>query len=238
MRIVCLATPVEDADRFAQAQVHFADVGLGHIDYFHGLHQRQSGLVTTHDYMVDRGPGSKEEGIPYQIGPHPTNIWVGHYFLWQALKLSGDDAWLVLETDAKFPAGADANALITTAVDEMRDLDPNYDLLYIGSCACAGQHRVNRRLYRDAVGPRAIATVFGNSPQCNHAYVVRAKAVPIFETTLRKVWAPIDVQQTAECFEYGSPLPRSQPFTRPSRRLAAYVVLPRIADQWNTYIPP
>jgi hypothetical protein len=175
MRIVCLATPVEDAERFASAQAHFAAVGLGHVDYFHGLHQRQSGLTTTHDYMVDRGPGSKEAGVPYQIGPHPTNIWIWHYFLWQALKLSGDDAWVVLETDAKFPAGSDAPALITKAVEQTCDLDPNYDLLYLGSCACAGQHRLNRRIYQDAVGSRAIATILGNGPQCNHAYVLRSR---------------------------------------------------------------
>lgn len=238
MRIVCLATPVEDAERCARAQSHFAAVGLDKVDYFHGLHHRQSGLVTTHPYMVDRGPGSKDAGVPYQIGGHPTNIWLGHYFLWQALKLSGDESWLVLETDAKFPEGQDANVLIDLAVEQTCDLDPNFDLLYVGSCACAGQHRVNRRLYQDAVGPRAIATIFGNGPQCNHAYVLRAKAVPTFETTLRKVWAPIDIQQTAECFEYGSPLPRSLPFTRAPRPLVAYAVLPRIVDQWNTEIAP
>ena len=238
MRIVCLATPVEDEDRCARAAAHFREVGLESVEYFHGLHHRQSGLVTTHHYMVDRGPGSKDESVPYQIGGHPTNIWIGHYFLWQALQLSGDDAWLVLETDAKFPLGYDANTLIANAVDQMCDLDPHYDLLYLGSCACAGQHRVNRRLYRDTVVPRAIATVFGNGPQCNHAYVVRAKAVPVFQRTLRKVWAPIDIQQTAECFEYGTPLPRGLPFTRPSRPLVAYVVLPRIVDQWDTEIAP
>lgn len=238
MRTVCLATPVEDAERFARAQAHFAEVGLGPVEYFHGLHKSQSGVETTHPYMVDRGPNSPDADIPYQIGPHPTNIWLGHYFMWQALKLSGDDAWLCLETDAKFPAGQNAAELVAQAYDEMVSLDPNFDLLYVGSCACSGQHRVNRRLYKDPTGPRAIATIFGNGPQCNHAYILRSKAVSTFETTLRKVWAPIDIQQTAECFEYGSPLPRSLPFDGSTRRLVAYAVLPRIVDQWDTVISP
>lgn len=236
MRIVCLATPVEDPERFAHAQAHFDEVGLGTVDYFHGLHKSQSGLETSHLYMVDRPEGSPEAHIPYRIGPHPTNIWIGHYFLWQALKLSGDSAWLILETDAKFPANAPC--LIKRALEEQHEIDPDYDLLYLGSCACAGTHRMQRRTYQDKSGARAIAQIFGNGPQCNHAYILRAKAVPTFETTLRKVWAPIDVQQTAECFEYGRPLPRGLPFTPPERKLKVYVVLPRIVDQWNTEIAP
>lgn len=238
MRTVCLATPVEDPDRFARAQRHFDDVNLGPVEYLHGLHKSQSGLETTHLYMVDRKPGSPDADEPYRIGPHPTNIWIGHYFLWQALKLSGDPAWLILETDAKFPEGHDASALIAQAVAEQETLDPDYDVLYVGSCSCANAHRRQGLTYRDSVGPRAIATIFGNGPQCNHAYVLRAKAVPTFETTLRKVWAPIDIQQTAECFEHGHPLPRGYPFDASTRRLKAYAVLPRIADQWDTEIAP
>jgi hypothetical protein len=211
---------------------------LTDVGYFHGFHKSQSGLDSSHLYMVDRGPGKPDEHVPYQMGPHPVNIWLGHYGLWQALKLSGDEAWLCLETDAKFPEDQNASELVGKAVAEAESLDPDYDLLYIGSCACSGQQRVNRRLYNDATGQRALVTIFGSGPQCNHAYVLRAKAVPIFERTLRKVWAPIDIQQTAECFEYGSKLPRGLDFQEPERRLKVYAVLPRIADQWDTTLEP
>ncbi len=234
MRTVCLCTPVEDPERYARAQSHFAEVGLGKVEYLHGLHKSQSGLDTSHLYMVDRPKGHPDYGVPYGMGPHPVNIWLGHYMAWQALKLSGDDRWLILETDAKFPEGHNATGLIEKAMQHMDSLDPNFDLLYVGSCACAGSHRVNRRLYDDTVGHRAIATIFGNGPQCNHGYVIRAKAVPTFESTLRKIWAPIDVQQTSETFEYGSVLPRSLPFNPPARKLVVYTVLPRIVEQWNT----
>lgn len=228
MRTVCLCTPVEDPDRFARAQAHFAQYGVGPVDYFHGLHKTTSGLVTEHQYMVDRGPGSPDEGIPYYIGPHPTNIWLGHYFLWQALKLSGDDQWLILECDAKFAPGWDERLHVAYAAMSLHD--PDWDLLYVGSCNATHFPKVE-------VAPN-LYEIHGSGPQCNHAYILRAKAVPVLEEALRKVWAPIDIQQTVECFRYGVPLPRGvEPVRPPRRKLAVYTVLPRIVGQWNTDIP-
>lgn len=223
-RAVCLVTPVEEPVRFARAQAHFAEVGLA-PQYFHGLHKSQSGLSSSHPYMVDR-PDPAEE--PYRIGPHATNIWLGHYFLWQALKLSGDPSWLVLECDAKFPPDWRARAEVALALVHMHD--PDFDLLYLGSCCCLDSPRMH------VAGPRegGLWVIHGPGPQCAHAYIVAAKAVSTFETTLRKVWAPIDIQLPSECFEHGTPLPRSLPFDASTRRLKAYVVLPRIVDQWGT----
>lgn len=231
MRTVCLVTPVEEPDRAARARTHFAEVGLGPVDYFHGLHKSTSGLDTDHLYMVDRGPGSPDEGIPYRIGKHPVNIWIGHYFLWQALKLSRDSHWFIVECDAKFPL--DAQRWLRTALSYTRRADPEFDLLFVGNCCCGGRPTTR------GAGDRTLGiyTIHGSAPQCTHAYVIATKAVPVLEATLRKVWAPIDVQQT-DCFEHGVPLPRAvAPVAPPPRKLKVYAVLPRIVDQWETELP-
>src|SRR5262245_26365557 len=217
-RAVCLVTPVEEPMRFARARAHFAAVGLA-PDYFHGLHKSQSGLDSSHLYMVDRPDPSAE---PYRMGSHATHIWLGHYFLWQALKLSGDSSWLVLECDAKFPP--DWRQRAEAALGFAQHHAPDFDLLYFGSCCCTDHPRTH------VAGPvdGGLWVIPGPSPQCLHAYIVRAKAVVTLERTLRRVWAPIDIQQPSECFEHGTVLPRSLPFDAPSRRLKAYVVLPRI----------
>lgn len=243
MRTICLCTPLEDPDRFARAQQHFAERGV-HAEFVWGLHKSTSGLITTHDYMVDRGPGSPDEGIPYQIGPHPTNIWLGHWMIWNALLLSGDREWFVLECDAKFEVGWRA------AFDLLVQGAPrDYDLLYMGSCCTAGRKRQAvpfnlphiRTLAQDeqvtaALGPsRMLYRLEGTAPQCNHAYVVTRAAARILVQTLRKVWAPVDIQQASEC--WGGRLPRSpDPVQAPERRLNVYTVLPRIVDQWDTEI--
>lgn len=222
MRTICLATPHEDPARFARAQAHFAEVGLTHVSYATGLHKSTSGLDSTHLYMVDRGPGSPDEGIPYHMGPHPTNIWIGHWMIWNALVLSGDPEWFVVECDAKFqPWWRDKFWRVIS------DTPSNYDLIYMGSCCTTGRPKTE-------VAPH-IYRLSGTAPQCNHAYVVTAEAARIMLARLRQVWAPIDIQQASEC--WGDPLPRCVEPTAPLERpLNVYTVLPRIVDQWDTEI--
>lgn len=245
MRTVCLCTPLEDPERYARAQAHFAERGV-HAEFVWGLHKSTSGLITTHDYMVDRGPGSPDEGVPYQIGPHPTNIWIGHWMIWNALLLSREDAWFVLECDAKFPEDW------VTAFRAALMLAPkNYDLIYMGSCCTNGRPKTpvvidwaaHGALFQaqnppppGMFGPTyGLYQLHGTAPQCNHAYVVTRAAARILVQTLRKVWAPVDIQQASEC--WGDRLPRSpDPVQAPERRLNVYTVLPRIVDQWDTEI--
>jgi hypothetical protein len=224
MKTVCLATPVEAPARYAAAQQHFADVGL-RVHWAHGLHKDTSGLITTHNYQVDRPEGSPDFGIPFSIGPHPVNIWLGHYMIWNALALSNDRWWFVVECDAKFPS--DWRERFWKAFD---DAPKDWDLIYMGSCCTTGR---KKELVPGTVN---LYKMFGTAPQCNHAYVVTRDAAEIMLTTLRKVWAPIDIQQASEC--WGDLLPRCvEPMAPPSRMLNVYTVLPRIVDQWNMELP-
>ncbi len=224
MKTVCLATPVEAPERYAAAQAHFAAVGLPIHRYVQGLHKTTSGLVTTHPYMVDRPQPDAE---PYFMGPHPVNIWLGHYMIWQALLCSDDPQWFVVECDARFPAGWSYH--FTRAMDEA---PKDYDLVYMGSCCTVGRPRTEIAHW-DAHGLYQLATT---APQCNHAYVVTRAAAEVLCTTLRKVWAPIDIQQASEC--WGDTLPRAvEVVAPPSRRLNVYTVLPRLVSQENTELP-
>ena len=222
MRTVCLTTPIEDPARHAASVAHFAAVGLTDVRYFHGLHADTSGLSTTHPYMVDRPEPDAERFV---MGPKPTLIWLGHYFLWQALAVSDDDHWLVLECDARFEDGW--RQRIAAALGHV---PPGFDFLYVGSCCTGGRPKTH------IAGD--VYQMTGIAPQCNHAYVLARKAALVLAETLRRVWAPIDIQQVSETFQGGYALPRSLPFIDPGdRRLKAYVVLPRIVGQFDTEIP-
>lgn len=219
-RTVCLVTPTEDPVRTAHARAYFKSLRLP-VEFVTGLHQSTSGLVTTHPYMVDRGPS----GEPFSIGPHPVNIWIGHWMIWNALLLSPEDRWLVLECDARFEDGWELR--LSDALHHAAQLPP-YDLLYLGSCCTAG--RPATPLAGD------LFSIAGTAPQCNHAYIVTKPAARILVDTLRKVWAPIDIQQASEC--WGDPLPYGvPPLAPPARSLVVYTVLPRIVHQWSTEIP-
>lgn len=223
--VVGLATPVEDPDRYAASVAQLAADGL-HVDHWiHGFHKSTSGLDTTHPYMVDRPQPDAEL---YRMGPHPTNIWVGHYMIWQMVKCAPYDYWLVVECDTRPREGWRA-----ALEDAWLAVPSDMDFLYIGSCCTQGFDR--EAVGRPSAGvyrfPRAVA------PQCNHGYIIAKKAVPILERTLRRVWAPIDVQQASETFVGGYALPRCVPAEEPARRLHTYAILPRLFDQWNTTLP-
>jgi hypothetical protein len=57
--------------------------------------------------------------------------------------------------------------------------------------------------------------------QCTHAYVVRRNITPFLLKTLRKCWAPIDLQLQFEVFPY----------------VKTFAVIPRIVSQFDTVIP-
>lgn len=236
MRTICLTTPQEDPTRHAAAQAHFQEMGV-HAEFIQGLHKETSGLTTDHPYMVDRGPGSPDEHVPFYIGKHPVNIWIGHWMIWNALLLSGDREWFVVECDAKFQVGWGKHfAMALLAAPR------GYDLIYMGSCCTNGRPKESVSatwsappMY-DGGTTHGLYRLAGTAPQCNHAYVVTREAARILTTRLRQVWAPIDIQQASEC--WGDRLPRSpEPFGVLERPLNVYTVLPRIVGQWNTEIP-
>lgn len=88
----------------------------------------------------------------------------------------------------------------------------DWDMIYVGSCNCGGgaHPQVGHHLFR--VG----------FPQCTHAYMVRRKALPVLLDTQQLAWAGIDLQLGF----------------RSHSKLNVYTILPRLADQHNTHLPP
>lgn len=198
LRTICLCLP-EKPDRIEAAKAHFAARGVT-AEFFWGIHATTAGLITTHPYEVDN-PGSG-----FRMGAGPTGCWLSHYMLWSALQWAPDERVLVLEDDAEL-----APDFVARLEQALIDAPANFDLLYVGSCCTQGHKRdhVKGDVYKI------------DYALCTHAYVLRRAVVPTLLRTLRKVWAPIDIQLVRECFP----------------QLATYAILPRIASQFNTVIP-
>lgn len=190
----------EAPEREEKAKAHFHEVGIG-VNPFTGIHAATAGLRTIHTYEIDN-PGTN-----YHIGPSSIGNVLSQYMLWGALSLLSDNHYMVLESDAKFPD--DWKKRFNQA---MFDAPADFDLLYIGSCCCKGKPSTHVK-----------GEVFEvKYPLCTHAYVVAAKCLPYLLKTMRRVWAPIDIQLSMEA------LPQLKVFT----------VLPRIVSQFDTVIPP
>lgn len=211
MRTFCVCLP-EQPEAIERARAHFAAHGLTNVDFFWGINAAVAGLSTSHTYEIDH-PGSG-----YRIGHKPVGCWLSHYMLWSCLlrveadpidaaKLSEDDRFLVLEVDAKLGDGF-AGDLARALADAPAD----FDVLYVGNCCAAGRAQT---LVRGAVYEC-------KQMLCTHGYVIARKALPHLLASLRRVWAPIDIQLTLEAFP----------------QLKTYVVLPRIIDQFDTELPP
>lgn len=190
--------PQEEVDRKERAIEHFTQRGLD-VVFFNPLHAATAGFRTTQTY--DQGNG--------QMGPKQVGIWLAHWSLWNALQFLPDSHFFILELDAQFAEDWEprlANAL--------RAVPDDYDFLYVGSCCTADKPK-------RAMGAGVYEVRW---PQCLHAYVVSKKVLPLLLSTLRRCWAPIDIQLTLEVF--------------PKPEVKCYCVLPRIVSQFNTVIPP
>jgi len=200
MHAICICLP-EYPDKIEKAKAHFAERGLTDVSFFWGINAPVAGLATWHPYEVDH-PGSG-----FRMGAKPTGCWLSHYMLWNAMTRMTDDAYLVLEDDAQLEEG-----FMDKWAQAMRDVPSDYSFLHLGHCCLAGRARQH-----------VVGDVWETKEQmCTHAYVIRRGTVPLVLKTLRKCWAPIDIQLAREVF----PLVKS------------YAVVPRIVSQFDTNIPP
>ena len=97
--------------------------------------------------------------------------------------------------------------------DDARSVLPDdWGILYLGSC-CAydkPQYCVGKNLY---------AVKF---PLCTHSYSVRKKALPMMLEKCMKVYAPVDIALALDVCPF----------------VPTYTIIPRIADQYDTMLPP
>lgn len=209
MRIVCVTlwggyeaqTPGVGNRTIERTRQHFAERGVD-AQFFYGIHAVKLGIDTTLPYEVDGGPG-----CGFKMGPKPTGCWLSHRALWAALLLLPDQLFLVVEDDARFPEGWQAQ------VDQAVADAGHFDMLFVGSCCTVGRPKTH---------------IAGNVyevkwPCCTHAYIVR-------RTSLETL---IATQDEAKCY---APIDISLGFHTFARMSRVYTVLPRILDQFDTYI--
>lgn len=199
MRTICITLP-ETPAREAAARMHFLERGLS-VDFIHGIHAQTFGVIGTHTYELDH-PGSG-----YVIGYKHTGLCLSHYMVWNACALLPDKYFLILEDDAKFEAGW------KDRFDRaMLDVDPDFDILYVGSCNTVGKPQTKLTGEIHMV----------EYPMATHAYVVAKKAIPTLLETQRDIFAPIDIAL----------------ILRTLPKLKVYTVLPRIVDQFGITLAP
>lgn len=200
MRTICICLPEREQD-IANAKAHFEEVGVGPVEFIWGINAEVAGLATWHPYERD-APGSG-----FKMGAKPTGIWLAHIIAWTVAMQFTDEHIMILETDAKFLPGWKAQL-----EEAIRVLPVNYDFLHPGSCCMEGHPK---------------KWVEGNvwetkHAQCTHCYIVRRAVLPFMLRTIRKCFAPIDIQMQLECFPH----------------LKTYAIVPRIVEQFNTILPP
>jgi len=194
-----VVTVPEEFHRTLFIQKHFKEMGI-EAEEFAGISANESGVVTNHTYDVDH-PGSG-----YKIGAKPTACWLSFYMLWSALNAMPDYHFLTLEWDAQFlPNWRERTE------QALRDVPPDFDILFLGSCCTAGRPTTKIK-----------GEVFEvKYPLCGHATIIAKKALPTILKTQRKVYAPIDISLAFHTLPH----------------LKVYTVLPRVCDQFGTEIP-
>jgi GR25 family glycosyltransferase involved in LPS biosynthesis len=199
VRAICICLP-EYPEQIEKSRAHFASVGL-EVEMFWGIHARNFGLATWHAYEYDH-PGSG-----YRMGAKATGIWLSHYMLWNCMTRMPNDYFLVLESDAKLPP--DFNQRFAQA---MKDAPSDFGFLHVGHCCMEGHPKTH--VAGDVYESKCM--------QCTHAYVVRRGVLSLLLATMRKIWAPIDIQMQLEVFP----------------KLKTYAVIPRIVDQFGMDLHP
>lgn len=93
----------------------------------------------------------------------------------------------------------------------LKDVPPDFDILMAGNCCCANKPKkhIKGEVYEM------------KTANCGHFSIIAKKALPVLLRTQRKVYAPLDLSLIYHSF----PL------------LKVYVILPRIAGQFDTVIP-
>lgn len=144
----------------------------------------------------------------YRMGPKPIGIWLSHYMLWSHLAHAYD------ADDCVMILEDDAKFPLNwaTELEEAFSYIPDFDFLFAGHCCLAGTAM-------EHLGGKVYST---KSAQCNHCYIVRCGVLRKVLMLLRRVWAPIDIQLMLEVL----PL------------VASYAIVPRLVEQFDTFIPP
>lgn len=172
------------------------------VTRFNGWNNSIAKLRATYPYELDV-PGSGLLMKETSVG-----IYLSHWMLWNYLATLPGDSFFIFEDDVLFEPNWKQQWL-----DDLARLPADWDLFYVGSCCVSGwpdNAQFSECIWRT------------KKAQCLHAYMVRAKALPVMLEKTQKVWAPIDLALLWEC----------QP------NLNVFVRIPRLVNQADMELPP
>lgn len=211
-----IALYLSDEERWVKqyeaARCYFAQSGVEDIHWLNGCHAVKWGIKGTKPFLLD---GRPEEN--FYIGDGNVGNFISQYIAYCVMQAMDHSHFMYLEGDCEFHPGWREKLAVA-----LEDIPSDFDVLYVGSCCCDGKRPtlVNARsnLYKfDGKGGR-----YHNYPLCTHCYIIAKKAVPVMIETQRDASNPTDISIAH--------------FALP--RLQVYAILPRLASQFNTVIPP
>lgn len=185
--------------RFDETTAHLDSLGI-EWERFDGMDNTICKLLPVETFDFDRA-GEK-------IGPKHIAASLTHILLWKVMKYQPDESFVALEFDVRFVP--DWQEKFDSAMSVLPD---DWDLVYLGSCCCAG-----RETYR--VGESNLYDV--RYPLCGHAIMYRKKCLETLLNIHQKINMPLDIAM------YNLSLPK----------LRCYTILPPICYQHNTIVAP
>lgn len=150
-----------------------------------------------------------------KIGAKHVAATLTHYLIWQTMKYQPDDSFVALEFDVRFVEGWQEQ--FNTA---MSVIPNDWDMVYLGSCCCAGRETI--RIPSESMFVHTTNLFEVKYPLCGHAIMYRKKCLETLLTIHQKINMPLDIAL------YYMSLPK----------LRVYTILPRIVEQYNTFLPP
>jgi len=170
MRTFLLYCPEIKGD-LENATTHLNHRGV-EFDPVFAIHGETFGLLPSRPYNEDH-PGQGHLTPISQVG-----LTLSHYMLWTALQFIPGDAFMVLESDAKFPMDWKERLF-----EAMTDLPEDYDIFLIGNSNTSDKEK------KHVCGD--VWEVF--YPFTTHSYIVRKKALKTLLENCRDATVKIDI---------------------------------------------
>ncbi len=194
-----------EIQRFTDTAAHLDEMGIK-WERFNGMDNQVCRLLPVDTFDLDRA-GEK-------IGSKHIAATLSHYMVWKVMEYTDTDcdgftvdSFWVLEYDVRLVDGWE-----TQYKEALSHLPKDWDILFIGSCCCAGRETTH-------IGGNVYEVKY---PLCGHAIMYRKKALPTLLKEHQKIAMPLDIAM------YYNSLPK----------LNVYTILPPIVIQAGPALPP
>lgn len=205
----------ESPQRRTAAEKHFAESGFGPVKFVSGINGAAFGVKTIFPYTLDDARDRPPElAGTFFCGHHECGIFLSHYMAWTLALHSGNAFTAVCEDDVKLLPGWKER--LNKALNDC----PSFDWMFCGSCGATGAQK------KHVIGEVWDAQ-YGC---CNHFYIISKRGAAILVETQRRIWSPVDISVFME-----DPMGGSK---TAFHRMRVVTILPRVAEQFNTDLPP